>query len=213
MSKEDVLKKPVHVAILKPAHIQKLAKEGKLPSYILTKQTPETISKPVEEKKVPELPAYRQIAKKAAKQRSQTMLRTKLRVIHEHVDADFSATTDKIEKPPCETCQAVCCVAFLVNISKEEYDSGLYGDYAVTITEKDKENLGKGVLVRLATMNAPTIHYVEEDKYFIEGSINTPCPFLTKSNKCSIYDKRPVTCRVYSCVDDDRVTKAMREGL
>jgi Fe-S-cluster containining protein len=102
----------------------------------------------------------------------------------------------------------------MVNITPEEYSSGLYGEYAVKLTHQDAKNLGSGRFTQLATMRMPTIYTMKEgeSQYFLEGPVGTPCPMLQEDGKCGIYEKRPITCRTYTCVGDDRITQDMRDG-
>ena len=72
-----------------------------------------------------------------------------------------------------ETCRAECCRNGRVHIFEDEFR---------VLTEEDKErtqNIGKDSLV--------------PDLYVI----NNPCSFLSKSNRCEIYDKRPTVCGMY----------------
>jgi len=208
----DLLQKPVHVAILRPAHVQKLAQEGKLPQRLL--------SIPV--RNIPDLPdgkpaptekpvaSYAAAARRGAKARREVMLRTKLHVIHNNVPP-----LPKDQQPPCHDCKnSACCYAFMVNITAEEYESGLYGDYAVKLTHKDAENLGDGRFARIATMRTPAVHDIVEGQpqYYLEGPVGRACPMLQEDGKCGIYEKRPITCRVYTCVGDKRITEEMRNG-
>ncbi len=207
----DVLQKPVHVAILRPTHIQKLAKEGKLPQHLLSLPTPETPKLPDGKQEPVKVQAsYAGIAAQGAKSRKETMIRTRLRVIHDNVPP-----LPKDKEPPCHECKtSACCYAFMVNITPEEYESGLYGEYAVKLTHTESENLGNSRFMKMATMHMPNVHTIQEGhpQYYLEGPVGQPCPMLQEDGKCGIYDKRPITCRVYTCVGDPRITQGMRDG-
>lgn len=205
---DDILKKPVHLAILKPSHIQKLASEGKLKDapFAMDANLPSVpLPAPAQEKQNTlglaklERPkvAHSDLLKKNKKQMELRVIHDRLPPIPEHL------------RPPCSSCKtAACCYAFAVNITKEEYDSGLYGDAAVQLTEDMYQQL-KSKFLLTVMLNAPRIN---KHEYFLEGKVGEPCPFLSADGKCGIYDIRPATCRVYTCVGDPRITEGMRQG-
>jgi Fe-S-cluster containining protein len=207
---EKILQKPVHLVILRPSHLQKLAESGQLPKRFLTKETPGQVKLPDGKPALQKfLPAYHKIAQESQTKRKQNMMKVQLRVLHNDVPA-----LPKSLRPSCEECKtSACCTAFLVGISQQEYDSGLYGEYAVKLTYKDSEQFG-GTFARLAAMHAPSIWDISEENphYYLEGPIGISCPFLQEDGKCGIYDKRPMTCRQYTCVGDERITQEMRDG-
>lgn len=207
---DDVLKKPVHVAVLKPTHLETLAEAGKIsatPFGISPKSSNVPLPKPVVEKPrafgLPKLEKQQVMSSDLLKKNK---LRIKLKVLHESVPP---VPKDKI--PPCSSCKtAACCRAFVVNISQIEYDSGVYGDAAVKLTPEIYEQL-KSRFVAPAVLGAPVTN-THKDSYYLEGKIGEPCPFLTADQKCGIYDVRPVTCRAYTCAGDTRITDGMRSG-
>lgn len=197
----DVLKKPVHLALLRPTELDKLAankKIGQTPYGVNPKVDAQPL--PVEPKPerykvpVPKIPTVKAVKNQI-----------KLKVLHDRVPP---IPADKI--PPCSTCKtAACCHVFVVNIDEMEYESGLYGDAAVKLTpEMYKQLRGKFILPQMLTAPRPT----GADAYYLEGKIGEPCPFLTEDKKCGIYDIRPKTCRAYTCVGDPRITEGMRQG-
>lgn len=191
--------KTIHLALLKEPVNAKVLKHLK-PTLVSKSYPPEQKFQP--EETVKEEPAYRKVAQRAGEVRRKTMLRTKLRVLHESVPPPE-------ETPPCDTCKtAPCCSAFVVPLTPEEYESGIYGDYAVKLLKKDFENI-QGLEWALTVMTAGNI---KKDAYLLEGRMGEPCPFLQEDNRCGIYEKRPVTCRAYSCVGDSRITQGMRDG-
>lgn len=208
----EILKKPVHLAILKPTHVEKLSAEGKLPASPFGVSVPsrDALPKPPVESKsaVPAIPKFSLLANKdsadlAKKNKKQVMLR----VLYEQVPP---IPEDK--KPPCESCKtSACCVAFVVNITKEEYESGLYGDNAVALTPEIYAQL-KSAFILPAMVGGPVDRKESATVYFLEGKVGERCPFLTSANRCGIYDIRPVTCRTYSCVGDPRITDGIRQG-
>lgn len=201
---EDVLKKPVHLALLRPTQLEKLAIEGRVeatPFGIDPRVEAQPL--PVEQKEkpfkvtLPKAPNYTKAAKK----------QVQLRVLHDRVPP---IPADK--QPPCSTCKtSACCYVFVVNIDELEYESGLYGDAAVKITPEMFNQLrSRFVLPQMVTAPRPTA--TDRPSYYLEGKIGEPCPFLTEDKKCGIYDIRPKTCRVYTCVGDPRITEGMRQG-
>jgi len=196
----DILKKPVHVALLRQTHLEKLAAAKKIdqtPFGLNPNVEPQPLPKEVKEKPY-QLPKLPNIAK-------QVKTQLKLKVLHDRVPP---IPEDK--RPPCESCKtAACCRVFVVNIDPIEYESGLYGDAAVKITPEMFKQLNSRFL--LASMvTAPRASDV--DSYYLEGKLGDPCPFLDDNNRCGIYSIRPITCRVYSCVGDSRITEGMRQG-
>lgn len=192
----DILKKPVHIALLRPTELEKLAGTGKIAETQYgvdpRKSGP---ALPVEKKPKAVTALPKAVGPNLVKQAKQ---RVNLRVIHESVEGPDT-------QPPCNTCVAACCYVFVVNITQLEYESGMYGDAAVKVTEDMLDQL-QGKWSTTPMMTAP-----RQAGYYLEGRIGEPCPFL-RGNKCSIYDIRPITCRAYSCVGDSRITEEMRNG-
>lgn len=199
----DVLKKPVHVALLRPTQLEKLTAEGHLhQTQFGVDPAPPKQPLPVEHKEKPykvDLPKAPGYAKAMKKQ-------VQLKVIHSNVPP-----VPPELQPPCGTCKtAACCHVFVVNIDELEYESGIYGDAAIKLTPEMYQQLrGRFILAQMLT--APRVS--KKPGYYLEGKIGEPCPFLTQDNKCGIYDIRPKTCRVYTCVGDPRITEGMRQGI
>lgn len=198
---EEALKKPVHIALLRPTQLERMAAEGKIPaSQFGVDPAPSGQPLPVEQKVRPfSLPKAENYTKLAKKQ-------VQLRVLHDNVPA---IPADK--QPPCSTCKtATCCVVFVVNIEELEYESGVYGDSAVKLTPEMFQQLNSR-FIRSQMITAPR-QVGNQNGYYLEGKIGEPCPFLNEKAQCSIYDIRPKTCRTYSCVGDSRITEGMRQG-
>lgn len=202
---EGILKKPVHLALLKPTQLDKMASQGKISSTKFgLDPNVEQMPLPVEQKEraVPKLdiPKMPNLAKAAKKQ-------VQLKIFHDRIPP---IAEDK--KPPCQSCKtSACCYAFVVNITELEYESGVYGDAAIKLdADTFKQLRGRGLVLPMLT--APRRQPGDKPLYFLEGKIGEPCPFLTKENRCGIYDIRPRTCRVYSCVEDPRITEGLRQG-
>lgn len=200
---EDVLKKPVHLALLRPTQLEKMAMEQKIAAspFGVDPNVPAP-PLPVEQKEkpfkvaLPKAPSYTKTAKK----------QIQLKVLHDNVPP---IPEDK--KPPCSTCKtAACCYVFVVNIDEIEYESGVYGDAAIKLTPEMFQQLRS----RFALPQMMTAPRQAGDKpaYYLEGKLGEPCPFLTDNKRCGIYDIRPRTCRMYTCVGDSRITEGMRQG-
>lgn len=196
----DVLKSPVHVALLRPTVLEKLAAAKKIeagPVGMDPNKSEQPLPQVVKEKlySVPKAAEYTKLAKK----------RIQLPVLY----ANLPPTPAHLV-PPCETCKtAACCQVYVVPIDAREYESGVFGDYAVKLTPEMYSQLQSKYLMP-AMLGAPT--KPEGVAYFLEGKMGERCPFLTETNKCSIYDQRPRTCRIYTCVGDSRITEGMRQG-
>lgn len=76
----------------------------------------------------------------------------------------------------CEGCEAPCCKQFDIPLTYRE-------SKCLPIDEK---------LADLVSI------------YQLKKEGGEPCPYL-KENKCSIYERRPITCREYTCKGDDRI--------
>ena len=77
----------------------------------------------------------------------------------------------------CHTCESKCCRYFGLEID--------------TPTVKEEfENIRWYLAHKGATI------FVEKRKWYLE--LDSKCRFLTKTNECRIYDKRPLICRKHS---------------
>ncbi|NJL55421.1 YkgJ family cysteine cluster protein [bacterium] len=197
----EILKKPVHVALLRTTHVQKLVQQGKFVP------TPYGVE-PAIDAKLPSEPKKSTTPSHLVKLPSsdivkKTKKRVQLNVIHNQV-----APIPEERTPPCGSCKtSACCYVFAVNITELEYESGLYGDAAVKITPEMQKQFQS---YNMLPLGMPRV--ADTAGYFLEGKIGEPCPFLTPDAKCGIYEIRPITCRVYSCVGDSRITEDMRQG-
>lgn len=85
-----------------------------------------------------------------------------------------------------EVCEAMCCRRIhYVNISEEEAKSGMY--------EFDTVRGLKSEGCLDPSHSDPNVTRILSKKP--DGS----CVYLDPSNKCSIYDKRPIVCREFEC--------------
>ncbi|MBU0628298.1 MAG: YkgJ family cysteine cluster protein [Nanoarchaeota archaeon] len=81
-------------------------------------------------------------------------------------------------KVECSRCGA-CCKLFIVDLTKQEYLSGKYDTMIKEPTDNFKQ----------ADMAGANILAQKDDK---------SCIYL-ENNTCTIYNKRPKTCREFSC--------------
>ena len=56
------------------------------------------------------------------------------------------------------------------------------------------------------------IEYDEKSPYLIKREKGF-CIYLDENSKCKIYEKRPLACREYSCLDDERIPREVRFRL
>lgn len=203
--KPESLDKPVHAVVLKPHHLEKL----NLKSGGVIKSLPKQQKLPKEE--VPQAQrSFNPLAGLKLPRNNvarETSKKTRLRVLYDNLPP---IPPDK--KPPCDECKtSACCYAFVVAITKEEYESGAYEPYAVKLDPEYMKQL-KGRSLLSATVLTPVHGVTDEVEYYLEGEIGQPCPFLGDNGRCTIYEYRPATCRVYTCVGDDRITQEIRDG-
>ena len=183
----DILKQPVHKILQ-----EKAAWEDTKPNFHHPYE-----SQTLEKKVVKEKPEPKQSFL------SQERTKRKLKVLYN------SIVIPQNKQPPCHTCKASpCCKSYIVPILKDEYESGIYGDYAVKLTKESLQALRSQRTLSFNLNPAPG----EDVAYVLEGVVGEACPFLGADNKCTIYEYRPKTCREYTCVDDKRITQELRDG-
>ena len=87
-----------------------------------------------------------------------------------------------IQEPKCRNCNAECCRTGAVALTSEECISDFYETKRRGLWQVneigDKECVGMAVILKRK---------------------NGICIYLTEDNLCSIYDKRPLVCRTYTC--------------
>lgn len=199
---DDVTKRPVHDVLTQQTHVGAL--QRRFGAQTASIPLPEEQPLP----KAPKGPERQRIERPVmggtGAMMKQDSLKRKLLVFY---DALPVPAYPKEKTPPCESCKtSACCSSFMVNLRKEEYESGLYAPYAVKFTpEAIKQLKGFKPWNSLVTKD-------DKNVYAIEGTPGEPCPFLGEDYKCGIYDVRPLTCREYTCVGDARITDAIRNG-
>lgn len=210
----DVLKKPVHEALLDDTKIRELQDSGAYRDGVVRAQPKASQPLPKEETPPPVRKSKTGLVKfsplkgfspvkDAQETTKKASLRAKLRVLQESVSSPDA---------PCDTCKtSACCSAFAVEITKTEYESGFYEPYAVKITPEMVKQL-QGRILRPVTFGGPFLRQEEESYFYLEGRVGQPCSFLGEDNRCTIYDIRPIVCRAYSCANDERITEGMRQG-
>lgn len=72
------------------------------------------------------------------------------------------------------------------------------------ITQKDIDRISKYTGVKAGDFIQTWLE-MDEDGDFVFR--NTPCPFLGKDNRCSVYEERPKACREYPHTDRDRFVR------
>lgn len=81
-----------------------------------------------------------------------------------------------------------------------------FSRYTINITPQEKEILEKEASDKDVKINVLPKKIFLTDKgiiiydYFIDADV---CPFLTKDNRCSIYEKRPLICKQFPKVEYD----------
>ncbi len=200
MSAEDILKRPVHEILHTKTPIETTPKKFHH-SYERVNE-----KQPLPEEPKPENPTTllkMDMGSPFGDFRKQEKLKRRLSVIYASIP---KMAPDKV--PPCSTCVAVCCSSYIVPILKEEYESGIYGEYAVKLTV--------AALKQLKTQHNLPFKWLpnddQKDAYVLEGEVGQDCPYLGADRRCTIYESRPRTCRVYTCKDDARITDDMRSG-
>jgi Fe-S-cluster containining protein len=67
-------------------------------------------------------------------------------------------------------------------------------------TEADFENSISRLVTRLQKEGVLQSYRASTELFMISRQANGDCVFLTKERKCSIYDKRPETCRKFPLI-------------
>jgi Fe-S-cluster containining protein len=206
---DDVLTKPVHVALLKEAHVARLHRQGRFPKTKFGITPKGSVAAPAPSQPTSRLTSLAALQKipSGLGVRKQAMTRAKLRVVYDQLPA-----LPEAEKPPCETCAAPCCTVFIIHLTPEEYNSGFLAENAVRVTPEIRKGLKTRGSTLLSAYSLLTSEIEGEDSFMLEGVAGVSCPFLGSDNGCTIYEDRPLVCRTYSCVNDDRITDAMRAG-
>ena len=203
---DDPLDTPVHEGLYQGTPIQELAQTGATtegcPYSVPTPEKPLLPEPKVELSPVAKFSPFAQLPKvQVPKHARSEALKTRLRVLYATVPP---LPDDK--KPDCDSCSAACCRAFLVFLSKEEYESGLYGKHAVKVSREAAQQLKTSYPSLAVAAEASSSGFV----YLLEGPLGVQCPFLSAAAGCTIYDDRPLVCRSYTCVGDARITESMK---
>lgn len=202
----DILKKPVHPAINKTTVLDKLEHTNKLTKTSVSLTQPERIDLPVERREARSRLGTLQKSGKTSAHRIKA--KTKLKLIYDRIPP-----LPKDLTPDCGSCKTqACCVAFVVPLTKMEYESGIYGDNAAKITKQAANQLKGTFAYRWSLLQMGGLFNQDKDVYyFLEGSIGMKCPYLGDRG-CTIYEDRPLTCRSYTCIGDSRITDDIRSG-
>lgn len=201
----NILEKPVHPALYKYTELEKLQHANKLTKTSASLVQPTRTELPVAKRPERKLSAHSQSFKSSTHKAKAKM---KLKVLYERLPP-----IPKELKPNCENCNTqACCTAFIVPITKLEYESGIYEDNAVKLTKEAVEQLRNSFVLRWSMLQMGGLFSQEKEVYyFLEGSLGMKCPYLGDRG-CSIYNHRPLTCRTYTCVGDSRITQEIKDG-
>jgi len=91
-------------------------------------------------------------------------------------------------RKPCEaldTCKALCCRKWDINLARHEYEQGLYEAEVFCALDK------KACLKK--TKACP------KKAFRLKKNVDGSCLYLNEQNRCKIYANRPIVCRNFSC--------------
>lgn len=200
----SILKKPVHTALIPIAHIDKLRDSRRMQNTVVTVEGQTHPKLPEEDTRLPKMEIPKPPKGISPKRR------VSLKVMYDRLPP-----LSPEKEPPCNTCAAACCRVFVVDLLKDEYESGIYDPYVVKLTEEVSTQLNSTpILVSqfMDTLLAASVVRDGNTRYMLDAQVGEPCPFLTNDNKCGIYEDRPLICRSYTCVGDSRITDEHRSG-
>ena len=184
-----------YLAVLKPQE-----RTNTFLDHAYIKKAPQPKAPAPEKRK---LAPHQLLGQQASQARRSDALKTRLRVFWDRVPPPD-------DNPPCDTCKtSVCCSAFVIQLTKQEYDSGLYAENAVEV----KPGKVSGRALALVTVGIPDLPSLKDTGYYLEGPLGVSCTFLGAQGECTIYEDRPIVCRTYSCVSDKRITQEHRDGI
>ena len=107
------------------------------------------------------------------------------------VDKDRPSTWKKYEAHLCQTCRANCC-----RMPVEVKASDLIR--LEVITEDEIEQSIKKAAKKLKKNGVISSYRDGTDLFMISQQSNEDCYFLnSKTRQCTVYDKRPETCRLF----------------
>jgi Fe-S-cluster containining protein len=99
---------------------------------------------------------------------------------------------------PCETCEESCC--------KKAWSVEMDNICVNRISNWEDEAASDFVKQRLVKKRN---YYREFDQYVLDKEKN--CHFITEDNLCTIYEERPIICRLYICTDKSYRYNVVRE--
>lgn len=200
---DDVLTTPVHPILHKDTLTEQLGKGVRGLGTTAQYKRPPLPKEPEEASRT-----ARSLLPKPSGRAVRSSKQLRLRVLQDRVQGP----TGDLE-PPCGSCKTKpCCTNFLVTISQEEYESGLY-EHATKVTMADLKLLSTSKLLLYTTLPlASKVAKSRETRYYLGGAPGEPCPHLEDDGACGIYNHRPTVCRTYTCIGDARITDADRQG-
>ncbi|GKU24947.1 YkgJ family cysteine cluster protein [Clostridium folliculivorans] len=99
---------------------------------------------------------------------------------------------------PCEDCEESCC--------KKAWSVEIDNICVNRISNWNNEDSSDFVRQRLVKKRN---YYREFDQYVLNKEKN--CHFITEENYCTIYEQRPIICRLYICIDKSYRYNVVRE--
>ncbi|MBK1811922.1 YkgJ family cysteine cluster protein [Clostridium sp. YIM B02505] len=99
---------------------------------------------------------------------------------------------------PCDTCKESCC--------KKAWSVEMDNVCVNRISNWDERCASDYVKKKLVKKRN---YYREFDQYVLDKEKN--CHFITEENYCTIYEQRPIICRLYICIDKSYRYNVVRE--
>ena len=85
--------------------------------------------------------------------------------------------------PACETCNGKCCTSFSIEYFQPQLTEGHFKD----------------ALDWIGRHHDTFVEDVKVDLRLCRVRVNNPCDYLGADGRCTDYEHRPVTCRLYNC--------------
>lgn len=95
----------------------------------------------------------------------------------------------KFKKEMCDSCIGLCCYNMPVEVRASDLlRMGILTDFEMEMEERD--------MVKEALKHPGVARYTRSiEKFTLSQKIDTSCYFLDSNGRCTVYDKRPDTCR------------------
>lgn len=202
----SVLKKPVSPSITKVTPIEQLANERKFTDTHVSLDAPDRSKLPKEQSVKKYKNTVRDAGFSRADRNSAIKDQAQIRRLTVVKDKVPNAEAD------CASCvSSPCCYLYPVTLLDAEHELGMYAGNTVTLTRESIEQL---LATRYNYRFLPQVllfHGAQESVHILKKTEDGACVYL-KGGKCSIYDKRPLICKTYTCNKDPNITEPMRDG-